>query len=557
MGEAASADKVQPPYSSAPVTLTKPEPDYYDQFVPADGRTTYDAIRESIQSGKSKVTDAVLFCGRFDRDGRMVRECAKGAKPYKLLRCKSDAEFREAVAQERRVREFFTSSSDAGSTFQPDPNQYTEFTPYFSGPFNKQQYYDYFIAHARAFEQSTHGIGKRIVDILRQYAIGRGVSVKCQDDKKDQAWGEYAETCDLMHKLRAYWTREYLVYGENFIDLKRMVSVDPSTILDIVCDGDGEYIDDVLYYQQMFQTATQMWSGINVPGVAGSADTTVGRYIIRQIPYDQIIHVKANVVSVEKRGRSFLFPVLGWIKRLTDTLNAKVLSEQLKNSLVYDDTVDGSPAQVDAHAARFNYIPVAPTLFAHNKTVTRQLLAPREGASASSDIVQELLSFLAAIVGLPRDHLNAIVSGAGSRATAIVASEPFSKVIEDLQEDIDYLLRRIILEFCKDKGFNYDSDEWSVIFPSVTKDSTKDTLGNIALAEAQGWFSKSRAGTMAAAELDQDDYDFDDEQDDIKQEKAEGLAEPVAPPPPAGRFGSDGGSPADDKQDIIDQHSTL
>jgi len=561
----------------------------------------YKEACKAIESGDAKVEDAILFCGRFNKDGMMLRESdVAGGKPYRLVRVKGDGAYREAMAHlkesftrlRKRLSESkrrskakegamdsvgfgmgigggsFYSNSDLGSNMSMDPNQFTEFTPWFSGPYYKNLPYAYFPGMAAAREAANHNpVAKRIIDLLCQYALGRGFDIRCNNEKTAEIWKVYQKTNRIQHKLRKHWAREYLVDGEIFVDKIRMVTVDPSTIMDIVCEGYGEYIDRVLYYQQMYQTATQVWSGIKVPGVAGSVDTKFGRWIIRQIPYDQIVHIKTNCTSQEKRGRSVLYPILGWLKKLKDLYTAQVLGEQLRASFVWDDEVKGDQADVNAHGSKYAYIPVAPSIFVHNESVVRKPLAPMAGVTSggANNIGQELLSFLATAVGIPKDHFN-VISSAGSRATAIVGSEPFTKVIEDLQEDLTDLLDQLIENFCERHGLEYDEDEWQVVFPAVTKDTVSEYVKNVATAEASGYISKRRAATMVAQELECDNYDFDREQKEMADDqKMQDLENP--PLLPAGRFGApavpaDG---ADDdnpvhgsgKQDIKDQHSNL
>ena len=546
---------------------------------------------KAIESGDAKVEDAVLFCGRFNRDGMMLRESEDMGKPYKLIRVSGDPAYRDAMS---RLKESFTrlrkrlseakrrtkaredggfggqlySNSDLGSNMSMDPNQFTEFTPWFSGPYYKNLPYAYFPGMAAAREAANHNpVAKRIIDLLCQYALGRGFEIRCNDEKISQMWRAYQKKNRIRHKLRKHWAREYLVDGEVFVDKIRMVTVDPSTIMDIVCEGYGEYIDQVLYYQQMYQTATQVWSGIKVPGVAGSEDSKFGRWIIRQIPYDQIIHIKTNVTSQEKRGRSVLYPILGWLKKLKDLYTAQVLGEQLRASFVWDDEVKGDQSDVNAHGSKYAYIPVAPSIFVHNESVTRKPLAPMAGVTGSgaSNIGQELLAFCATAIGIPKDHLN-VIGSSGSRATAIVGSEPFTKVIEDLQEDLTDLLDQVIENFCERVGEEYDEDQWQVVFPSVTKDTVSEYVSNVSTAEAQGYISKRRAATMVAQELECDNYDYDIEQKEMAddQKEQERMNPPIVP---AGRFGlppkpapaDGGGNPihGSGKQDIQDQHRDL
>jgi hypothetical protein len=561
-------------------------------------------FQEALSKGEAEVVDAILYCARFDEQGRVLRE--NGVRAYQLLPVNGPAKYREAMGETQRqlglltrrqrraasreadrpktrrpsFREGwpFLSSSDLGSTYQQDPNQFTEYTPYYNGPFSKQQYFDYFAGHARAYQEYTHSpVGKRIVDILVQYALGRGFKVRSKKPANDKKWRKFNRKNRITHKTRKYWAREYLIYGENFIDKMRWVSIDPSTIIDIICEGYDEHIDDVLYYQQMFQTATQTYAGLRVPGVPGSKDSKIGKYIVRQIPADQVIHIKTNVVSVEKRGRSVLYSVLGWIKRLTDTFNAQILGEQLRASFVWDDEVKGGETEVAAHAAKYQYIPVAPSIFVHNESVKRTPLAPMANISqGQSNIIQELLALIATAVGLPKDHLNVFAGGGSNRATAIVGAEPFTKVIEDLQEDLSDLLHQVLAAFCAQAGIDYDEDEWEVIFPSVQKDALNDRLKAIATCESMGWFSKERAANMAAAEMEADNYDAETELSKIADETSARLAAGLpgaSTPPPAGRYGpaasGPGGSPDEPdradknpihgkgKKDIVRQHKNL
>jgi len=553
-------------------------------------------VMKAVESGQAVIDDAILFCGRFDRSGFLFRESAGRQRPYRLLRTNGHKEYvsamresrgefeslpkkieaarrkREATKKLRKTlsRENFVSNSDLGSIGGLDPNQFTEYTPLFSGPFYKQQYFDYFTGHARAFQHWTHNpVAKRIVDILVQYALGRGFKIKCKDKKKQELWNAFDKANRIQFKIRKFWGREYLIYGENFIDNIRWVSIDPSTIWDIICEGYDEYIDKVLYYHQMYQTATQMYAGMSVKGVPGSKDSKIGHYIVRQIPYDQIIHIKTNVTSGEKRGRSVFYAILGWLKRLTDLYNAQVLGEQLRASFVWDDTIQGDDADVSAHAAKYAYIPVAPSIFVHNEAITRKPLAPMAGVTggAGGDIGDQILSLIATAVGIPKDHFNASSAG-GSRATAIVGSEPFTKVIEDLQEDFSDLLDQIIERFCRNSKIAYVPEEWKKIFPSVTKDTLTEVLKNIAMRESMGWISKRQAATLAAAECDDDEFDYDEMvKEKAKDTATENGANIHTPKPmPDGRLGF-GSKPQDEdtssplhgkeKSEIKKQHKHL
>jgi hypothetical protein len=348
--------------------------------------------------------------------------------------------------------------------------------------------------------------------------------------------------------MRKYWMREYLIYGENFIDKLRYTSIDPSTIIDIICEGYDEHIDDVLYYQQMFQTATQMYAGIKVPE-SRSRDSTTGKYIVRQIPADQIIHIKATWSASRSAGAPS--STRSWAGSSASPTPSTRRSWASSCAPPSSGTTPSTAARTPwtAHAAKYNYIPVAPSIFVHNKTVERKPLAPMASVTAGqSNVVQELIAYVATAIGLAKDQLNVFASGGGNRATAIVGSEPFTKVIEDLQEDGSDLLHQIIESFCEQAGFDYDPDEWEVIFPSVQKDALNDRLKAIATCESMGWFNHERAATMAASEMEADSYVYDDEMkkdaDDRQKRLAAGIPGFGATPPAGTLWRSGAARPA-------------
>jgi hypothetical protein len=403
-----------------------------------------------------------------------------------------------------------TDFAQDGMTTPFDSAQYTEYTPLYGGPFNKQLYItDYLTMHARAFEQKNHHpIAKRIIDVMAQYSLGRRFKVRWKDKKKEKVWNDFNHDFNIIHRCSEFWIKEYLLYGELMINKDNWQSIDPSTVWDIITDPDD--ITDVFYYYQTYSTAYQTFTGFRVPGEPGSEKQPGVKYIIRQIPAHQVIHIKGNVVSQEKRGRSILFPILGWLKRIKDLYDAQVIRAQLQACFLWDDTIDGSAADVSAHIASYASMPTKATFFAHNKAIERKAMAAIPGGERSAaGVGDEILAFIATSVGIPKDFFNIIAQGGGSRATALVGSEPFEKVIEDLQAKFERLLLQIAEEIMESKGIQYEEGDVEFIFPSVTKDTTSEAIKNISLCEELGYFDHEMAAEMCAAELNVTNYDFD------------------------------------------------
>jgi hypothetical protein len=502
----------------------------------------------------AKVSEAWLFEGKFDERGKLLESSVPDVPGYRITHVKGHDQFKEAInTSELKVAQIPVVASkmieakrahlerieklkeaglikedsfgqDLGSLTQYDPNQYTEYTPTYGGPFFKQLYLtDYLMMHSRAFEQwNHHPLAKRIISLFGQYAFGRRFQWRIKDKKKEKAWEDFDKKHNLRHRVSKFWVPEYILFGEHFIDKKTWQSIDPSTIWDIITDPDD--ITDVYYYHQQYSTAYQQFTGSQVKGVAGSANVKAQDFIIRQLPFKQIIHIRRNCTSFEKRGRSILFPILGWLKRIKDLYDAQVVAAWLSACFIWDDEIDGNAADIQAHIAKYNTMPTTGSVFAHNKMIKRQPMAAAQGAAKAGDSVgDELLAFIATAVGIPKDFFNIMGGGGGSRATALVGAEPFTKVIEEIQADIEYLLLDIAAEVIPD----YKDGDVEFIFPSVTKDSTTETAKNIMAGEAAGYMAKETAAQMFAAEMNMTTYDWDDEKGKMDDEANAAMIDPA------------------------------
>lgn len=563
------------------------------------------ALHESVKAGKASIVEAHLLEARWDGEGRMLKEpndklrealaMKADEKPYRVsvvrgvdaVKAMVEAGGAAIEAQGKRWSERLTQMREAAlredDTFDfdatlgnYDPNQYTEYTPIMGGPHFKQLYlYDYLTQHARAFEAWNHNpIAKRIINIIVQYALGRGykaVATK-NDEKKQKVWDDFERKHDIKRKVTRFWGRELLIYGELMVDKLLWLSIDPSTVWDIITDPDN--IEDVYYYYQCYPTAYTQFTGKQVPGVPGAADQKPIEFIIRQLPWDRVLHVKLNVVSNEKRGRSILFPVLGWVKRVKDLYNAQVIGAWLRASFIWDDTIDGSAADVSAHLAQYSSMPTPGSIFAHNKAVERKALSPEQAKGSGGSqmtTAAEIMAFIATSIGIPKEHFNIAASGGGSRATALTAAEPFTKVVEELQGEMEDLLNRIAEVAFKQAGMDYTPGDIEFVFPSVTKDTTTEAIQNILAAESAGYISKPTAGNMVAAELNITNYDFEDEQEKSQKLIDEGKAQtmtgvmppssrlPKMPPPGAPAEPEVGGSDihGQGKVDLVKSQKTL
>ena len=437
----------------------------------------------------------------------------------------------------KEAQDYFQNDYDIGSNLVGE-----DFTPLLGGPFNKQLYYTDYMKQAMSafFAYHNDGIARRIIQTTKNFTLGRGYRVDCDDKAALAIWKAF-ERVNKFEELMGYISLEAPIYGETMLYwipnsesdfyydvpeaakshalIPRVKVIDPTTVWEIVTMPENF---EPIYYQQIYPTQYQLFGAENAP-------TT--KYIYQQLAADNMQHWKLNSVSNEKRGRSDLFPILGYLKRLRDTVNYKVIAEQKNAAWAIDTVIKGSQQDIQAYMDAMDAmgtIPEAGSEFVHSEAVERQYLGNNQGGSHSTESYEQIISLICAASGLPVSYLGTHIGNTGTRASAITSTEPVAKVFEMRQA----FYERIILEVSR-KLFDMlgIEAELEISFPEIITPDRSQKLQDLAVAESQGWFSKKRCAEIAAKELGVTDFDFVEEKADIKQIEDEvamegGLARP-------------------------------
>ena len=410
-----------------------------------------------------------------------------------------------------------------------------QYLPLWPGPVTRQLYWqDYFQMSAKAFEAYNHDpVSWRCVHMKQEFALGKGLQARVTysggskagqtHDKAQAAWDEFWKRCKMDQRLDMV-IRDLSWGGEQFLryftkgPLTTVRSLDPASVYDIITDP--EDLETVFAYHQQFQTAYQLYppeagtppTGVQSPmGPTQPGATT--RYIIRQILPQEIDHYRINQSAYERRGRSDLFPALGWIKRMRDYLTSHVVRADMLSRICWDLEVDGNaPTIMATRAALFpNGRPPQPgTIFGHNSASKLSAMVPVQGGSGGrwDPVLDALVTMVANAIGLPKDWLG---FGMGStRASALVATEPAARSLEDLQGTAEQ-----ILHDCFDRVMataKITDAEAEFTFPSIATEDRTAKLEDLSFAEANGWLSKQTAASIGAKELGITGYDFEEEQ---------------------------------------------
>lgn len=465
--------------------------------------------------------------GECDIDARVLVANQSGRLGVKKMTAK---EFIEASKSEPGKIKFKEAAVD---TFLTDDYSFNagmvgqDFTPLLGGPFFKQLYItDYLRMISACFYAYNHDpFARAIVQITRDFTLGRGWRADSENPTALALWNAFEEANDLI-SMFDHISTELSTYGETMVWwlpnnnakiafnigpgqtvpkalIPRVRLIDPSCIWDICTYP--EDITRVLYYQWVAPTQYQIYT--NADKKTGERVPST-KFIYQQIPGDEVMHVKVNSVSNEKRGRSDLFPVLGYLKRLRDSVNYGVISMQKNMAWSVDTTIEGSQADIDAYQRsmqELGTIPMAGSEFVHSKKVERKYLANEGGKSQSSPIFDWCLSCIAAGTGIPVNYFGTHLNGGSTRASALVATEPVTKKFEKRRQVYEMLLKKMSRRLLDRYGIK---DEIEFTFPELVSQDRSAKMKDMAMAQTMGWIKDHKLAPLAAKELDITDFDI-------------------------------------------------
>ena len=515
----------------------KPQPQSEDT---ADMRLIAPKFREyeptfNPASIEYKSLDELL---KEEKDGK--RQIAASICEYNPKR----KEIRERAYSADKLRKAVSRFKEAGlDPFGTSPVAFSapglvgdDYVPLIAGPINKQQYLQsYLQGQAECFFAYHHDpFARGAVNVLKHFTLGKGFRADCDDKAALALWkafeivnhiqdmmGYIAIELPVQGEVMPYWIPDNKIYVD--VDnpkalqspkgvLPRVRLLDTSAIWEVITAP--EDITRVFAYQQVYigqyQSYTTKVDDTSVP---------IAKTIIRQIPAHLVDHYKVNCLSGEKRGRSDMYPVLGFLKRLRDTIQYAVIQEQKHSAFAFDTMVDGSPADLQAYAdavASLGQMPQAGSDFIHSKKVTRQMLSPG-GTKGSSAAFDWCLSAFCAGFGIPMNFLGTHLSGGQTRASALTATEPAYKRFEDRQN----LYKRILGDMAQRLfKINNVQAEIEFTFPDLLNQDRTAKLNQLLLAQEAGWISRERAANIAAAELGITEFKFDQEKTVTPPEEA-------------------------------------
>jgi hypothetical protein len=445
--------------------------------------------------------------------------------------------FRESVKVMRESD--YNTTFDGGPVTGGTSNSFDEFTPQTGGPYFKQMYYsDYLRMHSRVFEQVNHNaFAKFAVSTITNFVMGRGVKFQAEDETVQILLDDWWKINEMTRRARVMcrdlsWQGELMnrwksapVDAKGAAALSRIREVDPSACWEVICNPND--IEEVYAYHFQYATPYNMFTDYagKVPPMS---------YIIEQVKPDEIMHVKINVSSGEKRGRSDWVANLDNAKRVKDFVNAILIGAWMEANFLEDISIDGSDDDIQSYLNNpDNYnIPEPGSSRVHNKRVEHQFLESKKGAARSTEILKDMLGMLALGTNLPSSYME-VQAGGSNKASALTGVEPATKFLEErqltLETEVFAPIAEHVIREAKRMGLLKPgvSEKVEFIWPELKQEDTKTKLANITLAHTEGAISHRTESNMIAAELKITSYDYEGEQAEIAKEP---VPEPMITP---------------------------
>lgn len=443
----------------------------------------------------------------------------------------------------------FGGDSDMGASgVMRDIDQ--EFVPIMGGPYHRQLYlYAHWEQLAKAFEVKNHSeLARAAIQITSDFTLGRGVAWKITNDRVRRVWEEFWRRNRMDEKFRTWcddltWQGELLVRKDFPLrGFMRVRSIDPSVCLEIVTEPTD--IEQVYYYHCQFPTQYQL-PYLTFRGQR--MDVPLMRYVVEQLPPNEVYHVKHNVSSSEKRGRSDFFVSLGTLKRHRDWTNAATLKDMLQSNLIWKIKLKGDDTDTSAFAEDPNNLtlPAFGGTWIENDALEllpiHQDVERARSGGGGGGTGQFLTALFATGQGMPLAYFNVQGgSGGAARAAALQQGEPFAKKVLGRQQSCKRLLDHLFEEEMKaavQAGRLKPSDirgddadpEW--LFPATYEEDRGAKFTDLTTAKGMAAISQRTMAVQMAKELQLDSYDYDQERkliDEETQDQFLALWPPVA-----------------------------
>lgn len=311
------------------------------------------------------------------------------------------------------------------------------------------------VRKSREFERwnaEAHGI----IATMINYVMGKGISLtpKSEDPMVWYVWREFWTADRNRMALKQFEIVKRLFRdGEVFIEFFSDAQSGKTTI---------RFVDPLLVRSpatpgQLDPIATK--NGIETDPedveqvIRYHIQSRVNENIFRQVEAANMLHIKINADSDQKRGEPFMQSVMQLMKHYEQWLENRILLNKMRSAIVLIKKIEGTPSEVNALK---NTIPGASntaageikkqairggTMITEGPGVTYRMEAPNINASDVKEDGRNIKLSMAAGTNLP-EYIMGDASNANFSST-LVAESPFVKAIQSWQIFLEFYMARL------------------------------------------------------------------------------------------------------------------
>ena len=320
----------------------------------------------------------------------------------------------------------------------------------------------------------TNPLARRILRIVRDFAVGSGLVVSSNDIEVQSAIDDFwMDPVNLMDMKLHSRVLELGLYGEwcspisiNPVDGKvRLGYIDSIEIADIVCDKDNVEIIQAIELKAKGGELPKRYKVVSVDTdpqsksygrLIGAKTDKDGKVLTTYQELDNADHpigdgkiydgtcffFKVNSVTNAKRGWSDLLTLIDWIDGYDQAIFNEVDRALLLKSFIWDVTITGADDKAIVEYAKNNPAPKPASVRYHNEKAKWEAVTPDLKASDTQTSSDLLLSYIATGAGLPKTWLNAMVDV--NLATATALADPSMRELSVRQKYVRYIIEQIV-----------------------------------------------------------------------------------------------------------------
>lgn len=315
----------------------------------------------------------------------------------------------------------------------------------------------------------TNPHARAVIRGLEKYVIGRGANVDHRDegDGVRVVWDRFEQENAWAIRQKEI-VRRGLRDGEVFIYKKKDKATDGKSVIklrfiepfEIQCREDGTN-------EPSYGVYTSAKDVEDVKGYNRKVKQSDGSYKDTKIKAEDVIHIKLNSDSTDKRGVPILEPIMSYITKYEQWLNDRIVLNRIRTAVALVKKYDATPQQLqtlrDEHEST-TYSSIgydnkqkamdAGTVIHTNKGVEYEFLTPNLNARDVATDGRAILLAIAAGSGMPEY----IVTGDSSNAnysSTLVAEAPGVREVEDYQSTFSHFFEQIyraVMEYAIEKG---------------------------------------------------------------------------------------------------------